>query len=178
MLEQIDRVVLEFFGNLQLPVLNEIVIFISSLGNGGILWIALAALLICFKSTRRAGFTVGAALIIGLIVCNLTLKPLVARPRPFDQYELDLLIKAPADWSFPSGHTTSSFGAAVSVGLNLKGKWWLTLIPACLIALSRLYLQVHFLTDVLVGAIIGVAAAFLAAVIINFVYGKCKNDPR
>ncbi len=175
MLQQIDNAALEFFGKTQIVGLNEFMIFISFLGNAGWIWIVTALILLCFKKTRRGGFSIAIALIIGLIICNLTLKPLVARVRPFDANDINLLIPPPSDWSFPSGHTCSSFAAAIAAGLALKGRAWLFIIPASLIAISRLYLQVHYLTDVLAGAAIGALAAIIAYYLLKLIDAKLKN---
>ena len=171
MIQQIDDAVLHFFGTLHMPVLNQIMIFVSALGNAGLVWIIICAVMLCKKSTRKCGVTMAVALIIGLLVCNLTLKPLIARVRPFDAHDIALLISAPSDWSFPSGHTVSSFGAATSALITLKKRGIPFMVLAVLIAFSRLYLQVHYLSDVLVGCLLGC----LFAVISNAAVSSIQN---
>ena len=169
MIQQIDNTVLHFFGDIQIPVLNEIMIFVSALGNAGIIWIAMSILFLLFKKTRRAGATMAIALILGLLICNLTIKPLVARPRPFTMHELELLIPKPSDFSFPSGHSVSSFGAGLSALIVLRKKGLPLFIFGTIIAVSRLYLQVHYFSDVLCGCILGCLFAVIANIIVKSV---------
>ena len=148
------------FGDAVMPV-------ITLLGDAGIFWMAMAAVLLVFKKTRRVGLGMGFAMRMGLLLCNLTLKPLCQRPRPYDyQYDvfgklIPLLIDRQHDFSFPSGHTIASFEAAGVIVLNNK-KWGIgALVLASLIAFSRLYLYVHYPTDVLVSIVLGVGLALL-----------------
>ncbi len=136
---------------------------VTSLGNAGIFWILLAVVLLCFKKTRKVGITMGIALAFGFIVVNLTLKPLVARVRPyvFDS-TITLLISPETDFSFPSGHTLASFEGAVSIFLYNKKFGIAAILLASLIAFSRLYLMVHYPMDVLAGILLGSAIAIVA----------------
>ena len=149
------------------PALDKIFTFITHLGDEGILWIALALILMCFRKTRKIGIVMGMALIFGLLFGNLTLKNIFQRPRPFDTPGalLDgdsLLIPRPGEYSFPSGHTTSSFAAAFGIFFFHK-KWCIpALVIAALIAFSRLYVYVHFPSDILGGTLLGFACALLA----------------
>ena len=146
---------------------------VTHLGDGGILWIALAVVLLCLPKCRKTGFAIGAALLMGLLVCNLWLKPMVARLRPFE-YQLQcygrlipLLIEAPTDFSFPSGHTIASFEAATVLLIRHK-KWGIiAMVLAALIAFSRLYLYVHYPTDVLTSIVLGIGIAFAANYFVN-----------
>ena len=129
---------------------------LSGLGNAGLIWIAIALLLLFWKSRRMCGITILGGLISQLLLCNLLLKNLVARPRPcWINDQIGLLIAVPADYSFPSGHTTAGFIAAVIL-LHYDRRIG---IPALLLAagigFSRLYLYVHFPSDVLAGAVLG-----------------------
>ena len=111
------------------------------------------------------------ALILVLLICNLTLKPIIARPRPFMlREEIELIISAPSGFSFPSGHTASSFAAAVGLFIYHKKLGIAALIWAFLIAFSRLYMYVHYPTDVLAGMVIGILCAVVAMIIVNKVY--------
>lgn len=129
------------------------------------------------------------SLILSFVVCNLTLKPVIARPRPFEIYkDMTLLIKAPTDFSFPSGHSASSFAAAFAFLMgNIKikddkkylsnKKWVFALIfLATLIALSRLYLYVHFPSDVFVAILLGIAFGYISAKIVDFIYAKNRKE--
>ena len=155
------------------PFLDTIVPGITFLGNGGWIWIAIALVLLCIPKYRKTGFAMGAALLMGLLICNLWLKPWVGRIRPYD-YQLQaygkaipLLITAPTDFSFPSGHTIASFEAATVILIRHK-KWGVApLLLAILIAFSRLYLYVHYPTDVLTSIVLGIGIGYLANYLIN-----------
>lgn len=139
---------------------------ISKLGNGGIIWLVLSGLLCVFPKYRKAGVTMLTALALDVLLCNVMLKPLVGRMRPFTvNTGMELLINAPKDFSFPSGHTAASFAAAFAL-LFVKNKLWIpSMILASLIAFSRLYLYVHYPTDVLAGILLGLIVSVAANVI-------------
>ena len=142
----------------------------THLGDHGIIWIVLGLLLLVPKKTRKAGVLVLASLLGSLLVNNICLKNLVARTRPYEVLdELKLLIEAQWDYSFPSGHTGSSFAAAMAMYLTLPKKYGiLALVGATLMGLSRLYVGVHYPTDVLAGMLTGI----LIAVAVNFLLEK------
>ncbi len=149
---------------------------VTSLANAGIFWILLAIVLLCFKKTRKVGLTMGIALVIGLLVGNLTLKPLTARIRPYDfDPSITLLIPPEHEFSFPSGHTLASFEGAVSIFAYNRNFGIAALIFAALIAFSRLYLMVHYPIDVITGAILGSAFAVAAVKITALISGKAKG---
>lgn len=149
------------------PILDSVMVFITSLGDKGMIWIVIALLLCIWRKTRRCGISMLVAMLMGLIIGNGLLKNLVARPRPcWIDPSVPLLIANPADYSFPSGHTMSSFEAAVTIWLYNRRWGAVALVLASLIAFSRMYLFVHYPSDVIAGAIIGV----IIAVIVN----KCK----
>lgn len=146
---------------------------ITFLGEAGWLWIALGVIFLFFKKTRKMGITVLGALVLSLIFCNITLKPIVARIRPYDIKEgIDLIISKPSDFSFPSGHTSASFAAAVAVfACNKKWGIW-AVVLAAIIAFTRLYLYVHFPTDVLAGMLLGTLCAVISYYIVKFIWQK------
>ncbi len=147
--------------------LDSVMIFFSTLGNYGLFWILTALLMLPFKTWRKAGVTMLLALLLGYLTGNLILKPLIARGRPFANLEnFQLLIAAPKDFSFPSGHTLSSFAAAVSLLLHKRIGIY-ALAVACLIAFSRMYLFVHYPTDIIAGVAMGVASAFFSRFAVN-----------
>ena len=174
---------LAFFNNLafsfDLPILDWIqaniangfldflMPIITAFGNGGIFWMACAAALLIHPKTRKTGLAMGIALALGLIVCNFLLKPLINRPRPFKVMAeemgviIPLLIKEPGPHSFPSGHTIASFEASVALLLDNKKLGIPAFILAILIAFSRLYLYVHYPTDVFASIILGTLFAFI-----------------
>ncbi len=163
--------------NIANPVLDVIMPVITVLGDAGIFWIAVAVLLLCIPKYRRTGLGMGIALILGLVVCNITLKPLIGRIRPYD-YELQqfgnqihLLIAPLHDGSFPSGHTLASFEAATVLLMNSKKMGIPAMILAVLIAFSRLYLYVHYPSDVLVSVALGIGFAFIGNLLAPKVLG-------
>lgn len=158
---QIDAAILLWIQEyLRVGFLTPVITFITHLGDSGIFWIALTLILLAFKRTRRIGLTCAVSMIIGLVVTNLILKNWVARIRPYEMIEgLHLLIERQKDFSFPSGHATNSFAAAWVIFCMAPRKYGVpALILACLIAFSRLYVGVHYPTDVLAGTLIGIAA--------------------
>jgi len=158
--------------SLQNDLLSPFWIFLTTIGDMGIIWILIALALLIHPKTRRLGLLCTGALFFSGLLCNLGLKPLVMRPRPFNYFDAQLLIKAPHDYSFPSGHTSASFAVAY---ILFKEKFrirtipvyiW-TLILAILISLSRLYLSVHFPSDILVGIFTGCLSGYLSLMILN-----------
>lgn len=142
---------------------------VSHLGDSGVIWILLGlGILLLSRRQKAVGFQVLLALLLSLIFCNLILKNGVDRIRPFVLNQAaELLIPPPGDPSFPSGHTSASFAAAVVLLLTRWKGRWAALVLAVLIAFSRLYLYVHFPTDVLGGMLVGALCGLLAVTIWN-----------
>ena len=156
--------------------LNALVPRISSLGDAGLIWIALSILLLLFPKTRKAGLASGIALLFMLITGNMILKPLVARLRHFTvNTAVELLIPPPTDFSFPSGHTYASFASASVIFRNNRKIGIPALILASLIAFSRLYLYVHYPTDVLFGILFGILAGWIGNLISNRVFRSSRS---
>ncbi|MBP5288251.1 MAG: phosphatase PAP2 family protein [Clostridia bacterium] len=165
------------------PFFDAVMPVLSFLADKGWFMILAAVVLIIIPRTRKIGFTMGVALLLGLIFGNGILKNLIARTRPYDLYPalyapggpLRLLVHAESDLSFPSGHTLASFEAAV--GLFLWNKKWGSgaLALAFLIAFSRLYVSVHYVTDVIAGAILGTCFALLAKFIVDRVAARIES---
>ena len=152
--------------NMQSGFMDKFMPFITRFGDHGTFWMIVAALLFLFPKTRKTGLGMAIAMMLGLLVCNVTLKPLVARIRPYDlQAELGVTIQLLGermhDFSFPSGHTIASFEAAVVMLKNSKKLGIPAMILAVLIAFSRLYLYVHYPTDVIVSVILGTLFALI-----------------
>lgn len=156
--------------SLRSPILTSFLEFMTDLGNNGYVWIALAVLLMTIRKCRKAGLTTMLALVINVILANGILKHLVQRPRPFDTYGgLQVLIHRPADWSFPSGHASASFAAAFVLYHYLPKKFSIVMfVLAALISFSRLYLGVHYPTDVFAGVFVGYFSAWLSEKITGF----------
>lgn len=157
---------------LHAPVLDALMVGVTALGDRSLVWLVLGCALIVPRRTRRAGAAILVALAFCTLVVNLALKPLVARPRPFMlDGGVELLIPKPGGWSFPSGHSAKSFAAAAALAASLPAGSRRCAAPAfllaTLIACSRLYLFVHFPTDVLAGAAIGAALGVVAARILR-----------
>ncbi len=143
--------------------------FITSLGDRGYFWIALGIFLLFFKKTRKAGFCVLLSLLIMDIMCNRTIKPLAMRPRPCWNHHIPMVIECLKDYSFPSGHTYASFASAGSVYLKHKKLGVILFILSTLIGFSRLYLFVHWPSDVIFGAVFGMITALVASKLIDLV---------
>lgn len=159
------------------PIMDKVMVFITTLGNAGGLWIIAALLMICSKKYRTTGIMLAAGLLGSLIIGNLILKPAVARLRPFQIKDgVELLIAAPHDFSFPSGHTLASVICATVLLLRERKLGYIALPLAILIAFSRLYLYVHFPTDVLAGAIIGIITGFASVKAVNRFIAKNGAD--
>lgn len=163
---------LDWLQTLRTPWLDAIMVTATNLGNGGILWIIGAAALMAHPKTRKAGVAVAISLVLELVFCNLILKPLFARPRPFEiNTAVSLLISRPSDYSFPSGHTGAAFAAASALFFR-KNHWWIPAgLLAAMIGFSRLYLYVHYPSDVLAGAMLGVMLGGLG----SFCAGRWKR---
>ena len=141
--------------------LTPIFKFFTTLGDDGRIWIATAIMLLFIKKYRKTGVMVGVSLLGSLIFINMIIKNLVARARPYKVIEtLTILVPEPKEFSFPSGHAASSFAAGVVLYLTLPKKYGVpALILAVLISLSRLYVGVHYPTDVLGGMVMGTLIA-------------------
>lgn len=135
---------------------------VTSTGNLGLIWILTALILTVTEPRRRFGYSMIIALLLGIAIGNVLIKNIVRRNRPFFHKNYKLLIKQPWDYSFPSGHTLSSFAAATTLFYMNKYVGMIGLCYACLIALSRLYLRVHFFTDVFASMVLGTGLGILA----------------
>ena len=148
--------ILDMIQNLRTPIGDVVVPLITRLGDAGIIWIILTALL------------------ADVLLCNVVIKNLVARTRPFDvNTAVQLLVAKPRDYSFPSGHTAASFASVTALYLAGEKKMWkAALVLAVLIALSRLYLYVHYPTDIIGGVIFGSLSGYLGYKIVEWIQKK------
>ena len=170
-----DLPILEWIqANLQSGFMDTIWPIITLFGDAGIFWMIWATLLLFIPKYRRTGLGMWFALALGLLICNITLKPIVGRMRPYDFQikELgktwndilaggELLVELPHDFSFPSGHTIASFEAATVLLINSPAMGIPAMILAVLIAFSRMYLYVHYPTDVIFSIFAGILFAFI-----------------
>lgn len=154
--------------HLRCGFLDAVLPAVSWTCNHGEIWIALAAVLLLIRRQRRYGLAVACGLILDLVSCNLLLKPLVGRIRPFAvNTAVELLVTPPLDASFPSGHTAASFAAVFALKTAGSPLWKPALAVALVIAFSRLYLYVHWPSDVLGGALLGAAVGWAGAKIVE-----------
>lgn len=169
LINYIDYSVLEFIrANMRYSVLDKIMIIITSLGNGGFIWIVIAIIFIISKKYRTSGLLLFCSLILCLIIGNITLKPFVARLRPSDiNINIPLLIPRPTDFSFPSGHTMTSFASAVIIFYTNRKMGIFAFLGAFMIAFSRLYLYVHYPSDIVAAIIIGTIISYFTLYIYN-----------
>lgn len=153
------------------PIMDKIMIFITTLGDDGLFWIGIGIVCLVMKKHRRMGLQVLLSMLCTFIVGNLILKNLFARQRPCAiDPSIELLILYPSEYSFPSGHSMNGMTAAVAIFLNNKKIGIPALMIAVLIGFSRLYHFVHFPTDVLGGFCVG----FAVAIIVNYVFDKVQ----
>ena len=168
-LQNIDINILYYIqNNLRTPFLNEFMTNFTSLGNMGLIWIGLTLLMLIYPKSRKAGICSTISMILCALSVNLVIKNVVARTRPYETYELvRCLIPPENDYSFPSGHTSIAFASMLPVYCMLGKKIGiLAIIAATLMAVSRLYVCVHYPSDVLVGLIIGSVCAIISCKII------------
>ena len=152
--------------------LDQVMRFVSWTGNHGTVWILLAVFLLLLKKQRVHGLSTACGLILDLVSCNLTLKPLIGRVRPFVvNPSVELLVAPPLDASFPSGHTAVSFATVFALKASGSPLWKPALVWAVLMSFSRLYLYVHWPTDILGGILVGAAAGWAGAKLVQ-VAGK------
>lgn len=168
--------ILDALQALRCPVLDALAVFFDAAGAHGELWIAFTAVLLAFRRTRKAGFAMALALCLYMVSGHFILKPLFARPRPCDvNTAITILVKRPHGHSFPSGHTASAFAAAFALWLQNRKLGVPALVLAAFIAFTRLYLYVHFPTDVLGGLVLGLALGALALWIVDKLANKSKK---
>ena len=172
-----DYIILKALVQLHTPLGDWLMPKITVLCNHGDIWILCAIVLLLIPKTRKWGIAMAVALLLANVLGNTVIKHLVERPRPFRTYPefLPLLISPPGGYSFPSGHTGASFAAAVAL-FRFDRKWGAAaLVLAALIGFSRLYLTVHYPTDVLGGLLLGTACGLFAAWAVKAVSRKVKN---
>lgn len=156
--QEMDSAIILFIqDNVRSNYLDAVMKCASIIGNYGIVWIVAGLSLLISPKTRRAGIGVLICLAVASIVSNVVIKNIVARPRPsIIHAALEAIIPLPPSFSFPSGHACSSFASATALTLALKWRGAWSFILASLIAFSRVYVGVHYMSDVIFGAALGV----------------------
>jgi len=184
----IDVAVYSFIDKIASPALDGIFTFITHLGDTpGIIWFVLGIILLIPKKTRKLGILMFAGLAFSSLINNVVLKEIIDRPRPYNvdpsvwtnagyEYVWPGLIKQSSSWSFPSGHTSTSIGAAFALLLGCRKKHLAIGIPAFILSLaigfSRIYVKVHYPTDVIAGALVGLIAAVAIYLIFDLLVFK------
>ncbi len=148
--------------------MDSIMVLITKLGDRGLIWIIISIILLLSKKYKKIGITMIIALLLTSIIGEGLIKNIIQRPRVFNSIDdIKLIIKAPSSYSFPSGHTASSFAAAMVLGYYIKKYKYLFYFSAFLVAFSRLYLWVHYPSDIVGGIVFGIICGFVAIKIIN-----------
>lgn len=160
---RIELKILDWIQSIRTPIGDMVMPFITRLGDAGIIWMLLAVILLLIPKTRKSGGILLVALCTDVVLCNGILKNLIGRIRPCDvNTSVQLLIARPDDFSFPSGHTAASFAAVSALYFAGERKLWKpAFMIAVLIAFSRLYLYVHYPTDILGGIFVGIATGYV-----------------
>lgn len=180
-IQQLDEQALVWIAeHLRCALLDPFMKLYTQLGNTGMLFIVLGLVMLCFQRTRRAGASALCAMLIGLIVVNFTIKPLAARERPWVAMEgfVNLVPEGDPN-SFPSGHTNAAFAFALAVCMSAPERWMKTgaVCAAAVMGLSRLYVGVHFPSDVLAGAVIGSLCGLLGAWVVKKAWERIHQRP-
>ena len=165
--------------NLRNPVLNPALKAVTHLGDHGLFWILLTLVLLCFPKTRKAGCLSALAMLGSFLINNLCLKLLFARVRPYEVVQgLELIVGRAPDFSFPSGHSGVSFASAWAMHREIPRPWNLLLILlAALIAFSRLYVGIHYPTDVIAGTLTGLLSGAIAIWLYDLLERRFRTRP-
>lgn len=166
-----ELAILDFIQTLRNPFFDKFFGGLTTLGNYGEVWIITILLFMIKKETRKLAMFALIALLMEVIVVEEILKPVFIRERPFVVNPIPLIIKDPSGYSFPSGHAASAFAVTFFLFLNNVRYKYTLLILAGLMAFSRLYVYVHYPTDVLAGILIGI----IIAVLMNYFYKRSNK---
>lgn len=170
----IEFAFLDYLQTLRTPFLDQLMLLVTAIAGDGEIVLGFGVVLLCFKRTRKAGMTLIIAMLIAFLLSSVGLKKLFARVRPCNvNLAVDMLVARPHSFSFPSGHTTQAFAMFMSMYFAKMKK--LFVVTACIglvICFSRMYLYVHFPTDILGGAIVGTLSAYAAWKIVQGFYKK------
>lgn len=181
MLHSLDAAILLWIQEfVRLPGINPLIVWFTGLGDSGLLWLIPGLLMLLYKPTRKVGLSTVLSVGIGAVFTNLLIKPAVARVRPYEVIQgLVPLVTSDDPFSFPSGHTTAAFAAGVIWFFMLEKTWAKAVAVgiALFMAFSRLYVGVHYPSDVLAGAVFGTVASFIAYELCQRFFEKHPNLP-
>ncbi len=171
-LQEIDEIILFFIQeHLKNPVMDHVMVFFTSLGNAGFLWLFIAILLLFSKRYQKCSVYLLTAIFFAMFFGDEVLKPLIGRMRPISKFPtIELLIKSPGSFSFPSGHAMVGFASATVLYYCNRRFGLIAYVIASLIAFSRIYLFVHYPSDTLGGIVFGVLTAIFTIHILNLIY--------
>lgn len=178
-LQNLDTSILLFIQeHIRNPILTPIFKFITALGNGGMIWIFITLLLLCYRKSRKTGIATLVTIFICFIINNIMIKNFAARPRPFAMIQnLQVLIAKPTDFSFPSGHTAISFAVAGTIFFAGNRKLGIgAFVLAGAIGFSRLYLGVHYPSDVICGILVGLLTSICVSRLLVYLQDKPKEN--
>jgi undecaprenyl-diphosphatase len=162
--------------NISGGIMDSLMKYISISGDHAAIWILIVLILLINKPTREIGVIMAIALLFGQVLNDVIIKPLVGRPRPFmEDPSLLLLISPPGGYSFASGHVVKAFAAAFVLFIHDKKLGIPLMVYAILMAFSRIYLLVHYVSDVIAGALIGMLCAVTAYIIVNGIKKKYED---
>ena len=164
--------------NLRTDLMTVLMQAATRLGDRGLFWITVTVLFLLFKSTRKTGLALFIGLVINALIVNVWLKNMVGRIRPYEVVGgLKCLIPEPVDPSFPSGHASHAFVAVAVIWIMMSKKYGIiALVISALMAWSRLYLGVHYPSDVIAGILIGIVAGVLGVIIVKAVEKRMSGN--
>lgn len=164
--------------HLKSPALDKLMVLFTELGNGGLIWIGIAIALLLWKRSQKCGVCLTFALTLSNLFGDSLLKPFFHRIRPCNQFsDVVLLIHAPHSYSFPSGHTMVGFACATVIIYYHRKLGIAAFLLATMIAFSRMYLFVHYPTDILGGILLGVTGSCLLICVMNPLLRKLYEAP-
>lgn len=170
-----EQILLFIQENIRNPILSRIFIPLTVLGNSGIFLIAIGIVLLAIKKTRRLGVFFLTALLLNFIINDLVIKNIMKRVRPFYAISgLEILIKPPKSFSFPSGHTSSFFACSTVLFKSSKKYGGLLLIISLMMGFSRMYVGVHYPSDVFVGMVVGIISGIMTICFYRYFDKKSK----